>query len=229
MIHCPLQTSVAAQSSIFTGEEEIFAFERTVSRLKEMQTEVYWNQERDVTQSWWGPAIGAVICASIYSVLLVQKSEKAHLFDETSYNEARQGKRGIVHWSGKHHIYEPLDRKCLWILIDESVITQGLQCDLVNDWCQSFDPGPTRWRITYKGIFLNPLTLLGYNRESLNQDLFSWCHQNEAMSFTRCDCCKKSTIFTSAGLHRLWTLTSDLIALIVDIIQFWRKRDAIDI
>ncbi|XP_004468471.1 AFG1-like ATPase isoform X1 [Dasypus novemcinctus] len=30
--------------SIFTGEEEIFAFQRTVSRLTEMQTEQYWNE-----------------------------------------------------------------------------------------------------------------------------------------------------------------------------------------
>lgn len=38
-----LQKSDLAQSSIFTGEEELFAFERTVSRLTEMQTEEYWN------------------------------------------------------------------------------------------------------------------------------------------------------------------------------------------
>lgn len=30
--------------SMFTGEEEIFAFQRTVSRLTEMQTEQYWNE-----------------------------------------------------------------------------------------------------------------------------------------------------------------------------------------
>ncbi|XP_045400088.1 AFG1-like ATPase isoform X4 [Lemur catta] len=30
--------------SIFTGEEEIFAFQRTISRLTEMQTEQYWNE-----------------------------------------------------------------------------------------------------------------------------------------------------------------------------------------
>lgn len=29
--------------SMFTGEEEIFAFQRTLSRLTEMQTEQYWN------------------------------------------------------------------------------------------------------------------------------------------------------------------------------------------
>uniref|UniRef100_A0A0A9WA85 Putative ATPase N2B n=1 Tax=Lygus hesperus TaxID=30085 RepID=A0A0A9WA85_LYGHE len=33
-----------ASSNIFTGEEEIFAFDRTVSRLSEMQTEDYWKQ-----------------------------------------------------------------------------------------------------------------------------------------------------------------------------------------
>ena len=31
------------QASIFTGEEEVFAFERTISRLKEMQRNEYWN------------------------------------------------------------------------------------------------------------------------------------------------------------------------------------------
>ena len=30
--------------SMFTGEEEIFAFQRTLSRLTEMQTEQYWNE-----------------------------------------------------------------------------------------------------------------------------------------------------------------------------------------
>ncbi|KAL2082068.1 hypothetical protein ACEWY4_021886 [Coilia grayii] len=30
--------------SLFTGEEEIFAFQRTISRLTEMQTEQYWRQ-----------------------------------------------------------------------------------------------------------------------------------------------------------------------------------------
>lgn len=33
-----------ASASIFTGEEEIFAFDRTVSRLSEMQTGEYWEQ-----------------------------------------------------------------------------------------------------------------------------------------------------------------------------------------
>ncbi|XP_034950509.1 putative ATPase N2B [Chelonus insularis] len=32
------------KSNIFTGEEELFAFDRTVSRLSEMQTKEYWDQ-----------------------------------------------------------------------------------------------------------------------------------------------------------------------------------------
>jgi Predicted ATPase len=39
-IVCMLQENAAA--SIFTGDEEIFAFDRTVSRLSEMQTTEYW-------------------------------------------------------------------------------------------------------------------------------------------------------------------------------------------
>lgn len=35
--------SSEAQTSIFTGEEELFAFDRTVSRLSEMQTKEYWD------------------------------------------------------------------------------------------------------------------------------------------------------------------------------------------
>lgn len=35
--------SDSSSASIFTGEEELFAFERTVSRLTEMQTEAYWS------------------------------------------------------------------------------------------------------------------------------------------------------------------------------------------
>lgn len=34
----------ATQSSVFTGEEELFAFERTISRLHEMQKREYWEQ-----------------------------------------------------------------------------------------------------------------------------------------------------------------------------------------
>ncbi|XP_033741440.1 AFG1-like ATPase isoform X2 [Pecten maximus] len=35
-----------AKASIFTGEEELFAFDRTVSRLTEMQTLEYWNERK---------------------------------------------------------------------------------------------------------------------------------------------------------------------------------------
>ena len=41
-----LQDYNIEQASIFTGEEELFAFERTVSRLTEMQTEDYWQSSR---------------------------------------------------------------------------------------------------------------------------------------------------------------------------------------
>lgn len=37
-----LKRDAANSLSIFTGEEEVFAFQRTVSRLTEMQTEDYW-------------------------------------------------------------------------------------------------------------------------------------------------------------------------------------------
>lgn len=32
-------------SNIFTGDEEIFAFDRTISRLSEMQSEDYWGDK----------------------------------------------------------------------------------------------------------------------------------------------------------------------------------------
>ncbi|KAJ6660261.1 hypothetical protein lerEdw1_017961 [Lerista edwardsae] len=38
-----LSQASAEALSMFTGEEEIFAFQRTISRLTEMQTEQYWN------------------------------------------------------------------------------------------------------------------------------------------------------------------------------------------
>jgi hypothetical protein len=40
----PLFSKENASASIFTGEEELFAFDRTVSRLSEMQTREYWEQ-----------------------------------------------------------------------------------------------------------------------------------------------------------------------------------------
>uniref|UniRef100_A0A673XGJ7 AFG1 like ATPase b n=1 Tax=Salmo trutta TaxID=8032 RepID=A0A673XGJ7_SALTR len=39
-----LSGDVGDRLSLFTAEEEIFAFQRTVSRLTEMQTEMYWTQ-----------------------------------------------------------------------------------------------------------------------------------------------------------------------------------------
>ncbi|KAK4883656.1 hypothetical protein RN001_006975, partial [Aquatica leii] len=33
-----------ASASIFTGDEEIFAFDRTLSRLTEMETQEYWDK-----------------------------------------------------------------------------------------------------------------------------------------------------------------------------------------
>ena len=43
-----LQKDQDYEASIFTGEEEIFAFERTVSRLREMQGEEYWSMDRKI-------------------------------------------------------------------------------------------------------------------------------------------------------------------------------------
>lgn len=39
-----LSTQETASGNVFTGEEEVFAFERTVSRLAEMQGKEYWAQ-----------------------------------------------------------------------------------------------------------------------------------------------------------------------------------------
>ena len=36
------------RASIFTGEEELFAFERVMSRMTEMQTQDYWNQREKI-------------------------------------------------------------------------------------------------------------------------------------------------------------------------------------
>lgn len=35
-----------AKANVFTGDEEIFAFDRTVSRLMEMQSSDYWKNNR---------------------------------------------------------------------------------------------------------------------------------------------------------------------------------------
>ena len=34
-----------AATSMFSGEEELFAFDRTISRMHEMQTDDYWNRK----------------------------------------------------------------------------------------------------------------------------------------------------------------------------------------
>lgn len=46
-----LGTSDLSHASIFTGEEELFAFDRTSSRLTEMQSEEYWNHRNIVGKS----------------------------------------------------------------------------------------------------------------------------------------------------------------------------------
>ncbi|KAL1459712.1 hypothetical protein WDU94_011669 [Cyamophila willieti] len=39
-------TDANLKANIFTGEEELFAFDRTISRINEMQTSEYWNKNR---------------------------------------------------------------------------------------------------------------------------------------------------------------------------------------
>ncbi|KAM3871170.1 AFG1 like ATPase a [Diretmus argenteus] len=46
-----LKRDAASDLSIFSGEEEVFAFQRTVSRLTEMQTEQYWLEGDRSTKS----------------------------------------------------------------------------------------------------------------------------------------------------------------------------------
>lgn len=46
-----LKRDEASSLSIFSGEEERFAFQRTVSRLTEMQTEEYWLEGSRSTKS----------------------------------------------------------------------------------------------------------------------------------------------------------------------------------
>ena len=36
--------SGSLESNVFSGEEELFAFDRTISRLTEMQTKDYWKK-----------------------------------------------------------------------------------------------------------------------------------------------------------------------------------------
>lgn len=40
----PGSNDAKAASSMFSGEEEMFAFDRTISRIHEMQTDDYWNR-----------------------------------------------------------------------------------------------------------------------------------------------------------------------------------------
>lgn len=40
------KTDANLKANIFTGEEELFAFDRTMSRINEMQTSEYWNKNR---------------------------------------------------------------------------------------------------------------------------------------------------------------------------------------
>jgi protein AFG1 len=40
----PGSNDAKAASSMFSGEEEMFAFDRTISRMHEMQTDDYWNR-----------------------------------------------------------------------------------------------------------------------------------------------------------------------------------------
>lgn len=40
---------IVQAASIFTGEEELFAYDRTVSRLSEMQTQEYWKMWESMT------------------------------------------------------------------------------------------------------------------------------------------------------------------------------------
>lgn len=51
LLFCFILQADAHSSAIFTAEEEIFAFERTISRLTEMQTEQYWNWQ-GFRKSW---------------------------------------------------------------------------------------------------------------------------------------------------------------------------------
>lgn len=40
----PFLQEAAERLTLFTAEEEVFAFQRTVSRIMEMQTEKYWRE-----------------------------------------------------------------------------------------------------------------------------------------------------------------------------------------
>ena len=44
-------TDGSRDSGVFSGEEELFAFDRTVSRLTEMQTKDYWKKWRTYVEN----------------------------------------------------------------------------------------------------------------------------------------------------------------------------------
>ncbi|CAG2162137.1 unnamed protein product [Oppiella nova] len=52
-----------SKANLFSGEEEVFAFERTISRMTEMQTKEYWNSNPSAalsgsTNEWSGSGLG---------------------------------------------------------------------------------------------------------------------------------------------------------------------------
>ncbi|PWA27396.1 hypothetical protein CCH79_00000410 [Gambusia affinis] len=82
-----LSDEAAQRLTLFTAEEEIFAFQRTVSRLREMQTEAYWmegdrsSSSRDMSISEVAAEIKKFLrryyCPSRDEVILVQHSSLA--------------------------------------------------------------------------------------------------------------------------------------------------------
>ena len=44
-------TDGSLDSGVFSGEEELFAFDRTVSRLTEMQTKDYWKKWKSYVEN----------------------------------------------------------------------------------------------------------------------------------------------------------------------------------
>jgi len=48
---CVHQGDSNEKASLFTGEEEVFAFERTISRISDMRSAAYWNLSGDRQKS----------------------------------------------------------------------------------------------------------------------------------------------------------------------------------